>query len=163
MIEIKELQKKIETSLEAQNVKYSIETNDEENKYTIDSCDAFFEATIGPKWIGYSLEIKEHVLGVPVGDTNDSDNYPLNYDEGVTKEIADELYVCLRALINGEIFVKGGEELVLFGRPLASGEYRLKITKLKKHWWQSTSSVFQTVTKDKIVSDFNMTTVRFRQ
>lgn len=87
------------------------------------------EIVINPKWVGYDFSVNSNLTrSIPVGDSLDTDLYPLNYDKEVTGQIYKDLLVFLDDLLADKIYYGLKEGKAVFAKPdHSTGGYRVAI------------------------------------
>lgn len=127
-VDVESLKRKIRSTLTDHNMPYGIklEINEERGEYTLKSKQVKLAIRINEKWIGYELEINRSTLGKTIGAFSDTDNYEIQGEyAGASLDKFNEVYCCLRALLNNEIYVgKNGKRLYL-AIPVSDKEFRM--------------------------------------
>lgn len=127
-IDIEKLKHKISLLLESRGKQSNFEVSiDEKNgKFTLASSCAKLEVIVDEKWIGYDLEISESTFRKTIGWAVDTDNYPIQGKHAAfALEIFDEVYNCLEAALDDEIFIAGDGKRYRLAIPVNDKEFRL--------------------------------------
>lgn len=105
--------------------------NDSRGEYVLTGPAYTLGYTLNKKWTGYDFAINKKLTGgIPVGLSEDTDNYDLHYDEKVSEEIFENMIRLLGQLLSGDISYGVLKRGAFIAVKLDQGEgYRVKIYK----------------------------------
>ena len=133
---INDLKRKAECIFSQYHVQPIIKEEDETSIYNIERDKAELEIIIGPRWIGYELSVSDSFFGHKIGNSLDTDNYPLDYNESISREIFEETTECLKGFLEGGIYVGMYNAYPALAIPISRTTYKVKLFKFRTHWWQ---------------------------
>jgi len=136
-----DFQKQLEEILRSSKLKFSSEDIGLDGKqYHVRTAELTCTIKLTKDWVGYDLTVNEAALGRRIGNSVDTDNYSLEYDPLVTRKIAKEIFACVNAIANKNIYAGSSGGNLLLAIPTADHKYKLTTFIPKPRWWKLDSS-----------------------
>lgn len=98
---------------------------------------------INEKWIGYEFELNSDLTdGMSVGSSVDTDNYALDFNTDVSREIFDDVLSFVKNLLKNKILYGSTNKRVVLAIPKEEGKYEVTffqkrrfLTTINKEIW----------------------------
>ena len=142
----RDFQTKLEDILQSSKLEFSSEDIGADGKlYQINTHELTCTIKLTRDWIGYDLTVHKTVLGRSIGDSVDTDNYSLAHDPTITREIAEKIFVCTKAIAGKKIYAGHSGNDLLLAIPTPNHKYKLKTFSPRTKWWKLDSSTTELI------------------
>lgn len=119
MLDVSKMQRQVIDIIERNKLcAAQVDISDDKQTITVQNGSFSHKIIINSKWIGYDFSINQSLTGgIPVGDSLDTDLYPLDYDEQVSKEIFNKQVAFLENLLNNTFYYGYLDKWAVFAKP----------------------------------------------